>query len=424
MEKYYKNNDYIIYMIFIHGKYYDIDKFDHPGGKHILELCKNEPDCTALFESYHAFCDMDKIKKVMKNYKIDVNADKDKQLFLFEPDGFYNTCKTEIKNKLGITRENSKAGIEWILSICLSFMLFIFFQYFLLFSEIMIVKFICGIFSGTTLMSLGYNIMHDGSHYGISKYPFVNKFLSRAIQSLLLLNHTLWSYHHCIRHHQYTGNIDLDPDMRNSMPYFRKSSIINKRENEFSRKCIGIKLLLFNVIFPGTMFGQALMYHLVWAKRKILWKMKLPKSYYNIWSLFQYITSFLFCVFEIYHCKLFFIFHLIGTNIGYFIGSAPDHDMYCTHQEIENNKICDWGEMQVRHSANFLKNTPFFTKFYGGINYQIEHHLFPTLSNHKLVAISPIVQKCCKQFNIPYNSINNPVKVFQEITKTYYDVHS
>ena len=54
----------------IHGKYYDLRRFNHPGGKEILELCKDEPDCSALFESYHIFTDMNRIKLIMKKYFI------------------------------------------------------------------------------------------------------------------------------------------------------------------------------------------------------------------------------------------------------------------------------------------------------------------------------------------------------------------
>lgn len=48
-------------MIHIRGKVYNLTEFNHPGGKNILKLCKNEQDCTALFESYHAFSDIEKI---------------------------------------------------------------------------------------------------------------------------------------------------------------------------------------------------------------------------------------------------------------------------------------------------------------------------------------------------------------------------
>tara|TARA_B110000908_G_C10237171_1_gene444015 strand:- start:293 stop:757 length:465 start_codon:yes stop_codon:yes gene_type:complete len=153
--------------------------------------------------------------------------------------------------------------------------------------------------------------------------------------------------------------------------------------------------------------------------------MNLPKSYFDKWTLFQYIISVLFCAFEIYYEKAYFLMHIIGTNLGFFIGSAPDHDMYQTHLQISNyDKKLDWGELQVRNSGNFINNYPFFTKFYGGINYQIEHYLFPTLSNHKLKTIAPVVKQCCKKFNIPYCTVVNPIEVFREVIKTYQNIHN
>jgi len=78
---------YSIMRLSIHGRQYDLAGFVHPGGNEILELSRDEPDCTALFESYHAFCDMDKIKTIMKKYE--VSDSKCVQMFSFEPNGFY-----------------------------------------------------------------------------------------------------------------------------------------------------------------------------------------------------------------------------------------------------------------------------------------------------------------------------------------------
>lgn len=412
-------------MVLIHGKHYNLDHFNHPGGNEILELCKNEPDCTALFESYHAFCDMTKIHNIMKNYHDPHDNTPVKNMFNFKSNGFYNTCKEAIVTKLNLNRENSKANIEWFTTVCFSSFLFILFQFIYLSFNNSLLKIISSLCSGLTLVSFGYNILHDASHYAVSKYPVVNNILSRLYSALLLSNHTLWSYHHCIRHHQYTGDIIFDPDMRNSRPFFRKSEKFTPRKGEFSKTYLGFKLLLFNIIFPGTMLGQSLSYHLVWARRKKIWNMNLPENYFNPWTILQYTISLLFCFFEIYYGGIYFLFHIIGTNIGFFVGTAPDHDMYCTHQEISNsNNELDWGEIQVRHSANFMNTNHLFTKFYGGINYQIEHHLFPTLSNHKLIIIAPIVKECCKKFNIPYNSIESPKKIWQELIRTYENVHS
>jgi fatty acid desaturase len=171
------------------------------------------------------------------------------------------------------------------------------------------------------------------------------------------------------------------------------------------------------------MLGQALSYHIRWRIKKRLWNMNIP-NIFNTHDIFQYIVSFVFIIIEVYYGGMYFLLHIIGTNIAFFIGSAPDHDMYTTHLQIEKTvSETDWGELQVNHSANFLNNYPLFTKFFGGINYQIEHHLFPSLTNHRLEQISPIVKQCCKDFNIHYHVVNNPWTVWGEIIKTYESIH-
>ncbi len=52
----------------------------------------------------------------------------------------------------------------------------------------------------------------------------------------------------------------------------------------------------------------------------------------------------------------------------------------------------------------FMESYPLFTRYMGGINYQIEHHLFPSLSNHTLKEISSIVKKHVKNIARSRNS--------------------
>ena len=413
--------------MYIHGKLYNLEGFDHPGGLEILKLCDNEPDSSALFESYHAFCDMEKIKRIMKKYEIKETKPK-KSLFRFDNNGFYSICQKRVKNYI---KKNVKATTHWFITVFFSWALFIYCQYQLLFGLNIILKVVGSLLSGLSLVFLGYNILHDGSHYAISNYPIVNNYCSKLIQSLLLWNHTLWTYHHCIRHHQYTGMIEYDPDLINSNPFLRKSELIKPKPMEFSKKNINYKLLFLNILLPGTLFGQALLYHLAWVRKGYLWKMCLPKDFGKMDDIIQYILSGLFVFIELYYGGFFYFYlHIVGANIGYFIGSSPDHDMYDTHKQVsKNNNIdMDWGELQVRHSGNFFNKDTIpqrsFTRFMGGINYQIEHHLFPTLSNHQLPEIAPIVKQTCKEFDIPYVCINSPGKVFREVCKTYEEVHN
>ena len=407
--------------ISIHGKYYYLRKFKHPGGQEILELCKGEPDCSALFESYHAFSDMNKIKNIMKKYEVS-STDKP-SLFSFKENGFYNILKKRVNTYLG--NQSKKWSFNYLGTVLSSVGIFGLSQYLTFTSDSTIIKGLSSFTSGCSMVFLGYNVLHDASHYAISNYPKLNNIFSSIIQSTIFLNHTLWGYHHVIRHHQYTGMIEYDPDIRNSKPFFRKSNKLSQSNTELSEKYIHLKLILFNIILPGTLFGQSLLY-ILWTRKKYLWKMKLPDIFGQTQDYVQYSFSLLYILFYIAYAGLPYLYcYIVGLNLLYWIGSSPDHDMYDTHKQIEkHNKLIDWGEMQVRHSGNFMESYPLFTRYMGGINYQIEHHLFPSLSNHKLKEIAPIVKKTCKEFNIPYHTVDSPIEVFNQVINTYKEVHS
>ena len=67
--------------------------------------------------------------------------------------------------------------------------------------------------------------------------------------------------------------------------------------------------------------------------------------------------------------------------------------------KIEN----EWAIHQVKTTANFAFSNRIVTWFVGGLNYQIEHHLFPRISHIHYPAISEIVKQTCEQFDLYYN---------------------
>ena len=67
---------------------------------------------------------------------------------------------------------------------------------------------------------------------------------------------------------------------------------------------------------------------------------------------------------------------------------------------IEN----EWAAHQVKTTANFAPKNRFINWYVGGLNFQVEHHLFPRISHIHYPAISTIVKETCEQFNLPYNT--------------------
>jgi linoleoyl-CoA desaturase len=62
-----------------------------------------------------------------------------------------------------------------------------------------------------------------------------------------------------------------------------------------------------------------------------------------------------------------------------------------------------WAEHQIRTTSNFAMDNKVISWFVGGLNFQVEHHLFPKVSHIHYPALSKIVEQKCKEFNLPYN---------------------
>jgi len=63
-----------------------------------------------------------------------------------------------------------------------------------------------------------------------------------------------------------------------------------------------------------------------------------------------------------------------------------------------------WAEMQVRGSCNWRAGSFFWNFMTGGMNHQVEHHLFPVLDQDHYPRIAPIVEQTCQEFGIPYRN--------------------
>ena len=57
-------------------------------------------------------------------------------------------------------------------------------------------------------------------------------------------------------------------------------------------------------------------------------------------------------------------------------------------------------------AVNFAAKSKLVNWFTGGLNYQVEHHIFPNISHVHYDKIAKIVKKTSSDFNLPYNEFN------------------
>ena len=396
----------------IYEKQYDLTDFleKHPGGKDILLKCKNEKDLTAMFETYHAFSDKEKIKKMLDKFEIksvenDNTTEPKKDIMKQYDFTNYNKLLQEIKSNAHFQdRTSTKANFSLIIQNIFIFLAYVYFFYQAMFSTYfsILCKCLFAMLAGCSYMSLGFNVMHDASHFGVSIHSNRNDILNKIWNAWGLWNSNVWFYHHVLNHHSFTGEENLDPDLYHLQPFANKESTspFSNKPQLLHNKTHYIPYFL--IFIPGQFVGQSILY-LMSIKKSKIFRVKIPdRNMYDLIDIFLMCCN-LFCLYNggIIPTSLYFI----SLNFWYFINVIFDHDTYET--AIENHyEGDDWLKLQVCNSGNFLNDNMVWTRLFGGINYQIEHHLFPNMSNVHYTTIAPIVKRFCKENNIPY--VNHP----------------
>jgi len=67
----------------------------------------------------------------------------------------------------------------------------------------------------------------------------------------------------------------------------------------------------------------------------------------------------------------------------------------------------DWAVSQLRTTQDYSHGSKFATFMTGALNYQVAHHLFPTISQTYLPQIAPIIMQTCKEYGVEYHVLPN-----------------
>lgn len=262
---------------------------------------------------------------------------------------------------------------------------------------------------GFILASIGFNLMHDACHGSYSSKKWVNDLVGYSLNALGG-NAFIWKFKHNIIHHTYTNVDGVDDDIAKS-PLMRQCA---------SQKWVPahrFQHLYVVLVYAISSFAWVfIMDFNKYFKQKVfttpLQKMS-PKEHVIFW-----VSKLLYIVFYIVIPVLlvgwskwavgFTFMHLsmgLALAIVFQLAHVVEHAEFeaaagMDYKLIEN----EWAIHQVRTTANFAPDNFLVNWYVGGLNYQIEHHLFPRISHVHYPAISKIVQQSCKEFNIPYNS--------------------
>jgi linoleoyl-CoA desaturase len=262
---------------------------------------------------------------------------------------------------------------------------------------------------GVFMAGIGLSIMHDAIHGSYSKNKTLNKVLGEVINFVggASIN---WKIQHNVLHHTYTNVEEYDQDLDGP-------SILRFSPNQKK-----IKIHKYQHIYAWLIYC---LLTLNWSTYKdfnsILKYKKMGligggKNQFSIELIKIILTKILYFSFILF-LPLSFSSASIGiTILGFFIMNGiaslilssifqPAHVMEeCEFAIAEDDNIIkqDWAAHQILNTVNFAPKNKLLSWFVGGLNFQIEHHLFPNICHIHYKDLSKIVEKTAKEFGLPY----------------------
>jgi linoleoyl-CoA desaturase len=267
------------------------------------------------------------------------------------------------------------------------------------------------ILMGIGIGGIGLAVMHDANHGAYSNKAWVNNLIGLSL-NIVGGNAFNWKIQHNVLHHTYTNIHDVDEDisprgvlrMAPQSPWkpfhryqhwyawffyglmtlvwvivkdfsrlikYQKDGLVQKQKASIAQEWI--VLILTKIVYFGYVIGIPLLL--------------LPYAWWQIvlgFVIMHYVAGFILAI-------IFQPAHVIeGTEYP-----VPDDA-----GNIENT----WAIHQLHTTTNFANNSRWFSWYVGGLNFQVEHHLFPNVCHVHYRNISSIVQQTAKEFGLPYKS--------------------
>lgn len=259
---------------------------------------------------------------------------------------------------------------------------------------------------GCLTAAIGFNVMHDGAHGSFSKYKLLNVMAGGSL-NFLGGSAIMWNIKHNIIHHTFTNIDGIDDDIE-ARPWMRFATTQKK-----------LKMHKFQHIYFWFLYT---LLHLVWIfltdyqkyfKRKIgtvpMRKMTI-REHISFWAA-KIIYAFMFVALPI--MLIGFTSWLVGfliitmvtglvISIVFQLAHTVEHTEFPMPNEVTGKLENEWAIHQIHTTANFATNNKVISWLVGGLNFQIEHHLFPLISHVHYPAISKIIKKTCKEYGINY----------------------
>ena len=257
---------------------------------------------------------------------------------------------------------------------------------------------------------IGTAVMHDVLHGSFSKNKLVNTLMELPIIAIGV-EPTIWKIQHNVLHHTYTNIEHADEDIASRY-------VLRMTENQprkwFHKYQQYYATFLYSLLTIIWMTAKDFIKLNTYYKENLITPKKAAFTFLNI--IFRRVVFYtMFLVIPLYtldftpfQIVMMFLTMLLTSGLALSIIFQTAHVLQeCVTME-QNEELIEenWYVHQLMTTSNYAPKSKWITYFFGCLNFQVEHHLFPNISHVYYPEISKIVKATAKEYGIPYNSID------------------
>ena len=267
--------------------------------------------------------------------------------------------------------------------------------------------------TGLGMAGVGMNVMHDAIHNTVTRSEWVNRKIGAVIYVLAGNSYT-WRVQHNVKHHTHTNLEGHDDDIETgSMFRFHPEQELKpKHKYQHLYAPFAYSLMTWKWLLEKD-FKQVIQYN-----KSDLFKAK-DQSLGMVWTKLIVGKGFHFATFYVLPLALGIpwymvlwgnmVMHVVAGLILSFtfqLAHVVDKAEFPSEEEAKDHSLL---EHQMKTTANFSTKNKLVTWYTGGLNFQVEHHLFPTINHIHYPKIARIVRKTAEEFRLPYNEYRTTI---------------
>jgi len=247
------------------------------------------------------------------------------------------------------------------------------------------------VFLAFITVQVGY-LGHDAGHHQVFRSSWKNDLLGLMNGSSVGASYSWWVDTHN-RHHGKPNQVSLDPAIEYALLAFSEKEAAEK--TGLPKWLVRVQAIFFiplSMLYPISMRIDSFRYILRNRYKYRAIEAFTLIAYFPVYFLLLYLSM------GLWESLLFAVVHQSVLGLYLSCAFAPNH---MGMPIVSENETPDFVRHQVLTSRN-IKGPRIVNYLFGGLNYQIEHHLFPRMPRNRLRQASLIVQKFLQEKSIDY----------------------